>query len=334
MEQEAAAQLSMSVDELRRWTQQVPKDKSKVFAYSIDWSIVVEHDIIEKKLRPWVKKKVHEHWGAQQPEMLEHIMRMVRSRVHPQSILSELRGFLGEEAESFTRKMWRLLIFDILHVKDASKATEEIENALENCETSIGKDPMSVLEGPQLAAHYLGKGKGQRAGTQAAALDAPAPALAKLKSEPSEAQPTGKDVKTETCLCQERMVKARELEAEVKPRAEELKALVEAKKVSSQISLFQKPTSSTDLGHIEAVNVAGDPVHKQISEALAQRASQMATAVRMSHDKAEPGAFSMFRLDDFIGVLDATRVDFVEKERGKAGDGGRRLISPLSLRKR
>ncbi|CAK0861327.1 unnamed protein product [Prorocentrum cordatum] len=35
-------------------------------------------------------------------------------------------------------------------------------------------------------------------------------------------------------------------------------------------------------------------------------------------DKTLLGAFSMLRLDDFIGVLDATRVDFVERERGKA----------------
>ena len=37
---------------------EVPTDKAKAFAYNIDWQCVEEHSILEKKLRPWVKKKV------------------------------------------------------------------------------------------------------------------------------------------------------------------------------------------------------------------------------------------------------------------------------------
>jgi len=104
-------------DEMRRLIQQVPTDKARAFAYEIDWSAVKEHQIIEKKLRPWVKKKVTEYLGAEEQGMIEFIMRKVSSQSKPDLILAELEGFLDEEAENFTLKMWRMLIFEVLRVK-------------------------------------------------------------------------------------------------------------------------------------------------------------------------------------------------------------------------
>jgi len=104
-------------DEMRRLIQQVPTDKAKAFAYDIDWQSVHDHNIIEKKLRPWVKKKVTEYLGAEEQGMIEFIMRKVASHTKPDLILSELEGFLDEEAENFTLKMWRMLIFEVLRVK-------------------------------------------------------------------------------------------------------------------------------------------------------------------------------------------------------------------------
>jgi len=104
-------------DEMRRLIQQVPTDKQKAFAYDIDWDAVVDHNIIEKKLRPWVKKKVTEYLGAEESGMIDFIMRKVGSRTKPDAILRELEGFLDEEAANFTLKMWRMLIFEVLRVK-------------------------------------------------------------------------------------------------------------------------------------------------------------------------------------------------------------------------
>lgn len=112
-----AGEVKLKDDEMRRLIQQVPTDKAKAFAYEIDWQSVHEHNIIEKKLRPWVKKKVTEYLGAEEQGMIEFIMRKVGSHTHPDSILAELEGFLDEEAENFTLKMWRMLIFEVLRVK-------------------------------------------------------------------------------------------------------------------------------------------------------------------------------------------------------------------------
>merc|ERR1719145_496608 len=104
------------------------------------------------------------------------------------------------------------------------------------------------------------------------------------------------DVKTKADLHQECMTKAQEFEAEVKSRSEELKALAEAKKAMvdntgaadslsyglNQVSLIQRLRTGTDLAHFEAVRFVRDLAHKQNSKALAQLASRMATAMRMS----------------------------------------------------
>jgi len=112
-----AGEVKLRDDEMRRLISQVPTDKAKAFAYEIDWQSVHDHNIIEKKLRPWVKKKVTEYLGAEEKGMIEFIMRKVSAHTEPATILAELEGFLDEEAENFTLKMWRMLIFEVLRVK-------------------------------------------------------------------------------------------------------------------------------------------------------------------------------------------------------------------------
>lgn len=113
----APGEAKLRDDEMRRLIQQVPTDKARAFAYDIDWQAVQDHQIIEKKLRPWVKKKVTEYLGAEEQGMIEFIMRKVASQTKPDTMLAELEGFLDEEAENFTLKMWRMLIFEVLRVK-------------------------------------------------------------------------------------------------------------------------------------------------------------------------------------------------------------------------
>jgi len=112
-----AADASLRNEEMRRLIQQVPTEKEKAFAFPIDWDSVADHDIVERKLRPWVRKKVSEYLGTDEQTMIDFIIRKVSSRADPASILAELEGFLDEEAENFTLKMWRMLIFEVLRVK-------------------------------------------------------------------------------------------------------------------------------------------------------------------------------------------------------------------------
>ena len=105
----------MSKDqEMKALISKIPTEKDKIFSFDIQWAVVESANIVEKKLRPWVKKKVIEYLGAEEQGMIEFIIRKVVARTDPVKILRELEGFLDEEAEGFVLKMWRMLIFEVL----------------------------------------------------------------------------------------------------------------------------------------------------------------------------------------------------------------------------
>lgn len=58
-----------------------------------------------------------EFLGNEEQGMIEFILKNVTAHTKPDIILAELEGFLDEEAENFTLKMWRMLIFEVLRVK-------------------------------------------------------------------------------------------------------------------------------------------------------------------------------------------------------------------------
>ncbi|PFH35725.1 PWI domain-containing protein [Besnoitia besnoiti] len=95
----------------------VPTEKSKLFAFNIDWSLLISKNILEIKLRPWVRKKVCEFMGAEESlvlEVIDYIIKRVSDRPQAEELLGELAKFLDEEAEGFVRNMWRLLIYEQL----------------------------------------------------------------------------------------------------------------------------------------------------------------------------------------------------------------------------
>merc|ERR1719284_1594090 len=128
------------------------------------------------------------------------------------------------------------------------------------------------------------------------------------------------DIKVQSDLHQQCMTTAQDFEAEVKSRAEELKALAEAKKVLmdntgaadglayglGQVSLIQRLQTGADLAHFEAVRYVRDLARKQNSKALAQLASRMASAMRMSSGSGEdPFAKVKGLIQDMIEKLEA-----------------------------
>ena len=113
-----------SDEDICKLMQLVPTDKATVFAYPIDWDMVSDHNIIEKKLRPWVKKKVTEYLGREEQGMIEVIMRKVSTHASPDIILAVLQGLLVEEAKKFTLEMWRVLVFEVLRASFQSPREE------------------------------------------------------------------------------------------------------------------------------------------------------------------------------------------------------------------
>ncbi|KFB53645.1 AGAP004546-PA-like protein [Anopheles sinensis] len=89
----------------------IPTEKNDLFNYPLDWNEI--DSTIEKKIRPWINKKIIEYIGEPEPTLVDFICSKVLAGSTPQGILDDVQMVLDEEAEVFVVKMWRLLIYEV-----------------------------------------------------------------------------------------------------------------------------------------------------------------------------------------------------------------------------
>jgi RNA-binding protein 25 len=112
----------------------IPSDKNELFGYKVDWALVesvrryfcwrwwrriiyrllLQHHIVQSKMRPWVVKKIVEYLGEEETSLVDYICKKIQERERPQEILKQLQVVLDEEAEVFVVKLWRMLIFEMM----------------------------------------------------------------------------------------------------------------------------------------------------------------------------------------------------------------------------
>lgn len=90
----------------------IPTDKTALFSYMLDWA-AVDNQLMERRIRPWINKKIIEYIGEPEPTLVDFICSKVLAGSAPQGILDDVQMVLDEEAEVFVVKMWRLLIYEI-----------------------------------------------------------------------------------------------------------------------------------------------------------------------------------------------------------------------------
>jgi hypothetical protein len=141
------------------------------------------------------------------------------------------------------------------------------------------------------------------------------------------------DQKTLSGLHENCLTRAQDFESATKSRAEELKALAAAKNVLEETSggaasqaygldqvSFLQMSSGADLANFEAVRLIRDLAKKENSADLAQLASQMAAAMRLSSGSQDPFSKVKGLINDMIDKLenaassDATHKGYCDKE--------------------
>merc|ERR1712113_454543 len=103
--------------------EKIPTDKAALFEYNIDWGLV-DNQLMEKRIRPWVNKKIAEYIGEPEPTLTDFICSKVLAGSSPKSVLDDVQMVLDEEAEVFVVKMWRLLIYEIENKKLKASTTQ------------------------------------------------------------------------------------------------------------------------------------------------------------------------------------------------------------------
>ncbi|EGG04908.1 uncharacterized protein MELLADRAFT_108039 [Melampsora larici-populina 98AG31] len=97
---------------MREIVSSIPNDKDALWLLTVDWKWLSE-TIIKEKLEPFANKKIIEYLGMQEDELVSAIIDHIRAHKDAQGLVTELEPVLAEEAEEFTLKFWRVLIFEL-----------------------------------------------------------------------------------------------------------------------------------------------------------------------------------------------------------------------------
>ncbi|KAJ3353884.1 hypothetical protein HDU91_005837 [Kappamyces sp. JEL0680] len=98
----------MAVKEL---VAQIPADKEGLWAWSVKWDNM-DKTMLEKKIEPFLKKKVTELLEDESKELVKFVMEKIAARGDVQSIYDELAPVLVEETDVFVMKLWRMIIYE------------------------------------------------------------------------------------------------------------------------------------------------------------------------------------------------------------------------------
>merc|ERR1719313_1965516 len=95
----------------------IPTDPTTLFSYAIDWGEMKEKCLLDSRVRYWLRKKVAELLGQEEPRLAEFVLRKLVSGAAAIEVINDLRPFLDDAAEEFVLKLWRLLVYEQLRMK-------------------------------------------------------------------------------------------------------------------------------------------------------------------------------------------------------------------------
>jgi len=94
--------------------EKIPTDRDGLFDFSVAWDQLFASNIIEKKIRPWITKKVMEILKTEETSLIDYVIKNLNNKCKPRVLLSTLEGVLEEDASDFVMKLWRMVVFESL----------------------------------------------------------------------------------------------------------------------------------------------------------------------------------------------------------------------------
>lgn len=68
----------------------IPTEKNDLFNYHLDWN-EIDSVLMDKKIRPWINKKIIEYIGEPEPTLVDFICSKVMAGSSPQGILDDVQ---------------------------------------------------------------------------------------------------------------------------------------------------------------------------------------------------------------------------------------------------
>ncbi|KAI8916358.1 hypothetical protein EDD86DRAFT_198355 [Gorgonomyces haynaldii] len=89
----------------------IPAEKEQLWSWEIKWD-QLDDTILNKKIQPFVSKKIAEIVGFEEKDLVDFCVRKIRSQGSAQDICDELEPVLDEETQVFVMTLWRMVIFE------------------------------------------------------------------------------------------------------------------------------------------------------------------------------------------------------------------------------
>lgn len=110
------------VDHLKACIDKIPRKKAELYTFSVDWNVLAQKRILDRKLGPFVNKLLKEYLGQEERNLVHLVVRMVVNREEPAKIQLKVEKFLDEDAEvrprqKFVKRMWRMVVFESLKLE-------------------------------------------------------------------------------------------------------------------------------------------------------------------------------------------------------------------------
>ena len=106
--------------------ERLPRERKKVFDYELEWQSLTDEGVIDRVVKPWVAKKVKEYLGVEEPSLINLVIGLLtRGNCTPQLLLGKVGNILDEVADQFVMKLWQVLIFEQLKIKEGIYAMQK-----------------------------------------------------------------------------------------------------------------------------------------------------------------------------------------------------------------
>jgi len=95
----------------------IPTKRADLFVAEVDWDVALASNVLDEKIKPWISKKMVEYLGEDEPTLVEFIMGKLHAKTGAEAIEAEMAKVLDDDAQVFTVKLWRMLLFEVLRLK-------------------------------------------------------------------------------------------------------------------------------------------------------------------------------------------------------------------------
>ena len=92
----------------------IPKHSKDLFRRKVDWQLIKDNDIIEKKMKTWARQKSIELLTEVKSEFVDLVVNLLNKEYKAEIVCDRLDRVLDDQTKEFVKQMWRFLMLEEL----------------------------------------------------------------------------------------------------------------------------------------------------------------------------------------------------------------------------